>query len=433
MSAGWWLSAALTWFAADAWTLERTVRGPDGKAVREVRGVLLASAPTGWRPEHRFDATPQRQQAATGDAEGRLSFVDLDPALVYTVLAAAEGCRAERFDAKKGDGPLPPLKLGPDGLTGLPAESLVVGRVLDSDSQPIANAAVHTHAIRRGASTTYGHHGGTPWAMTNAAGEFRLRLEKPTEVPLVQVTARGFAPAKRATNGANGETTIVLGRGAALFGTLLRDGKPVADALLGSAQVNRNSETFLPERHVRTGTDGRFRFENLPAGEPLQLFGVAQSLQAHGMLEPQQVTLAAGAERDVGALALRPGATVAGRLRLRDGDWPDNGLVLGLGGVEAPDQVRCRVGPNGRFAFENVPPGACRLWLVGEALRFAAANRSVDLMGSALIGRADASSDGLRVELEPGRPDYAKMSDWMARNRRDRELARQPLKGTEDR
>lgn len=137
------------------------------------------------------------------------------------------------------------------------------------------------------------------------------------------------------------------------------------------------------ERRGLTADDGTFALRGVPLGRPVRV-----AVTAYGVTLEQ--TIAAGAPRDALRFTLPAGRRLAGRLVDWKGGPPGepgrvDAELLDVPGVRFERSVA--TGPDGAFAFEDVPPG--RYALRGEA-------RGFDLMGGT---GGDAGDEHLEIAV----------------------------------
>lgn len=180
--------------------------------------------------------------------------------------------------------------------------AILVGRVEDAESgAPLGGATVALHSVEgmRGYSKQSGARFGNPYAprplsttTTGEDGSFRLE-HLPCEGPHPTASNNGMGNGKRAlggvvawraghgaagesvevaADGATIEVTLRLWPGAIVTGHLVeKDGSPVVGAQVGAQVEGRASKGYVPPfvgapaAWAKSGADGRFRIEALPA------------------------------------------------------------------------------------------------------------------------------------------------------------------------
>ena len=129
------------------------------------------------------------------------------------------------------------------------------------------------------------------------------------------------------------------------------DGKPVA-----GATVIWSTVPDQPRNRARTGKDGTFRLEEVPAGQVEVRAGGRD-----GGIGRALVQVAAGVETPA-SVHLRRGATIRGRATGKDGA-PLEGWRVEYEGLDVPWNDTAVVQKSGAFELPNLPGGAGRLLL----------------------------------------------------------------------
>ncbi|MBU6411450.1 MAG: hypothetical protein KGR98_13785, partial [Verrucomicrobia bacterium] len=158
-----------------------------------------------------------------------------------------------------------------------------------------------------------------------------IRGEKPFISCGFTVETRGFAKSGLRQEMSTGNTVheVRLTRGASLTGKVLQEGKPVANAGIGITGVK--ADVFNASYYVATDDRGQFSFANIPPNRDYYLFGIMKSLKDRGSLSLRRVHVDGdGSVKDVGDLNLKPGCTVAGTVRLRNGEPAPKNCVVTL-------------------------------------------------------------------------------------------------------
>ena len=250
-----------------------------------------------------------------------------------------------------------------------PHDQAISGRVVDADTgMAVVGATVEVD----GSITQDGAPIGIVAAQTGSQGEFELRVR--TGKRSIRVQAKGYATKLVVVPCDGGATEIALGRGSTVAGHLvLPDGSPAPGRLVLRASRPRNSplgfwgvvDLIGGGRKVAAGSDGSFRFDNVPAGS-YRLWASSTS----GAVDDSAIDVAQDASALHLRLAVQPLATVAGAVSgLADTE------TVALSVVQRPDGKtvadRFSVG-NGPFRIAGIPNG--RYTLVGSSTT----SRSVD-------------------------------------------------------
>jgi hypothetical protein len=311
---------------------------------------------------------------APADGAGGFRLKELDPALRFDLLAVADGYEpsfARHIDPMAG--PLT-IKLTPRSIAD--ADRLITGIVVDPHGKPVVGAAVVPNGYRIQGRIGYGNIPGIDkLSLTNAKGEFALRIPATDAKLDVLVTARGLAPhiermltpgqlSDQSLGQAPGQSpgqarTIPLTEGATITGHVMRDGKPVAGARVGFVQRNRDSSGFLGRSEIGTNDDGLFVMTNLGPNQTYTVYTPMEGLSG-GVATPVIVNLGDDKSSiDAGTLVVRPGRRIAGTVVVPEGASipPHTGITLGSGSDGRSVEVR----RDGTFSFDNVPKGDAEL------------------------------------------------------------------------
>ncbi len=370
---------------------------------------------------------PDCLKQTTSDSAGQFTIPSLDPDLRFQVLVVAKNHQPQYVE--KVDPAERPISVTLKPQTGgeTPQQRLA-GRVVAADGKPVAGAVVNIRGVTRSQSTRYGGNKDIdPLAVTDDDGQFVINGQTAFDAAGVDVVARSFAKgifSSLATGGKIHE--LKLTEGAALKGRVLKDGKPLAGVEIGVSGAERSSEIYVGNFSVATDAEGRFLFVNLPPNKSYELYGIMKSLRAHGSLPVRTVrTGGDGDTFDAGELAVQPGFTVAGAIRLKDGQpIPPNTRVL-LSRDRAWDSQQAEADANGKFSFENVPAESVSLSTRIKGYQMSPRNCSIDPLNPyRLIGRVTTNKLDLTVEFVPG--------DKTERLAGDQQLLQEePLRGVE--
>jgi hypothetical protein len=343
---------------------------------------------------------------ATTDAEGNFTIQNLDPSLTFHLVAAAEGHRARnsgRIDPMhdKASFRLAPLP------TDLDPRQTVRGRIVDQDGKPVVGALVSPVGCKQGERRWGGSLAGVDaFSITNQRGEFLITASDPAdafdlEVKSPRHAAKRFALVETGSDVHKLEVEI----GSFVRGTLLADGQPVADALLGLVQTDRSGDVFFGEQQIGTRSDGSFEFSYVPAEADYYLYTKMSSSAADaGSLPLRRVSIGDSESTiELGELEVRPSHTLAGRLELTDGKPVPGPLQLMIDREGAWDAQTAIVERDGKFRFENVPDS--------EAVTFSARVPGYRLSGdrnyhqvlndTSLAMFVEGSRDDLVIYFEP--------------------------------
>ncbi|HEX2120599.1 MAG TPA: carboxypeptidase-like regulatory domain-containing protein [Thermoanaerobaculia bacterium] len=206
------------------------------------------------------------------EADGTYRIGKLDPKLKFRALAVAEG-----FEPMLSTHYVNPAKQSVDFTLKKrdlrDCERLVVGRVVDPRGKPVVGAVVERHAVRLlDGRIGYGNIPGIePLSITNASGEFALRVDETSTKLDVRVRARNFAP-EIARELVPGESrTIAVDVGASVAGRIVRGGRPAKDLYLKILHADRRSHNFLGDEDIATDDDGAFLVTGLGPNQPYRI------------------------------------------------------------------------------------------------------------------------------------------------------------------
>jgi hypothetical protein len=346
-----------------------------------------------------------RKSAKSGPA-GEFKLEALDPELLFQVLAVAPGnipAFFNKVDPLKG--PLD-ARLKPRTATNIPPSQTILGRVLNSDKEPLAGAVVSVSTTTTGNTTSSRPPKGTdPLAITDERGEFTLLSEGKFDAMNLQVEARGYAKANfPETRPGAQRRTFVVTVGATLTGRIVSRGQPRPNVSIGVVGADRSMGNFTGDFVIGTMANGRFLFVNLPPNREYDVYGLVSSLQPLGALPARVVSVKGdGSEADVGDLEIVPGRRLAGQVRLADGQPLPPHTRLLVGRPEVWDTLTVELPPDGHFVVTNLPAEVTSVDTRVEGYRFSDHNVSLDRLNPFhLVGRLDADKTNLLVLLEPG-------------------------------
>ena len=324
------------------------------------------------------------------------------------MLVAAKGF--EPTFATKVDplaGPLN-VRLEKFNRSGLGPKTKVAGRVVDSKGEPVVGARVDPEGVQRGTGTSWGGLDGVdPLAITDENGEFLITSKQPFDSLSVVIEARSFAKLRKNGLASDVVHTVTLTEGATITGHLLVNGLPLKAVAVGLAGANRGAGEFVGDYQIGTDTDGRFTFLSLPPKTDYFIYGIMDSLKAHGSVPAKRIrTEGDGVTTDIGDLTVAPGLRLAGKVELSDGAKPPPHTRLTVGQDEAWDLQYLELGENGDFEFRGLPPNtAFSVSTRIKGYRISGKNASLDPWNPfMLMGKLNADKTDLKILFEPG-PD----------------------------
>lgn len=374
------------------------------------------------------------RKKTTSDAQGRFEIPGLDPTLLFRVLVVGRDYRPEFLSKVDPAAGSQQAVLKP-AVGGEEPNQRMQGRVVDSEGKPVAGAVVNIRGVTRGQSTRFGGNNDVdPLAVTDDSGRFVIRSLTAFEAVGVDVEARALAKAIF-PDLTTGETIheLRLNEGVSLTGRVVKDGKPLAGVEVGVAGADRRAEIYVGNYSIATGADGQFVIANLPANTDYFVYGCMSSfadpggversilkrlpanaeftaaglmgsLTRSGSLPARRVKAeAAGSTLKVGELAVKPGFTIVGQIRLTDGQPVPAKTRIMLSREEAWDSQQAEVDPQGRFRFVGVPDEVVSISTRVKGYRLSLKNASLDTLNPFhLHGRVQGNKSDLVLEFEPG-------------------------------
>ncbi len=288
----------------------------------------------------------------------------------------------------------------------MPASQIILGRVIDPNKKPLANAVVSVGSTTIG-NTTYGSppEGTDPLAVTDEQGEFEIRCPKKFDAMELRVEALRFARRNFAeTRPGPRRQDFVVTLGAALAGRVLQNGKPVKNITVGVASVDRSMGHFTGDFVTGTGDDGRFVFPNLPPDREYAVYGLMDSMNGIGALPAKTLRLKGdGSKTDMADWQVVPGLRLEGQVLLSNSNAIPQHTHLNIGRELAWDSSAIELPPDGRFSFSHVPSEVLNVSTRIKSYSFSAKNASLDRLNPfRLLGRLESDKTNLVILLEPG-------------------------------
>ncbi len=279
---------------------------------------------------------------------------------------------------------------------GADVDSRIRARLEDGTGQPVAGARIRC---------------GRDSFVSDEQGEFAINAPENAARIRISVEADGLAPSVHFLVRSAELQVVELGAGAAIVGTLRKDGEPLTGLRIGLTisppEQNLRSFEFVDNWRFETVTDdlGRFRFGRLPPDTSWQMFGVMESFKRLGVMPPRTViTPGTGAVLDLGELVPEPALTLAGRVVAAPGSrLPDEPVAISLGYGHFDTVQKVSANPDGTFRLEGLYAGLIRLRVVAGDLQPTPWNSSVDQFNPGwLVGQLSTSRTGLVIEVGPG-------------------------------
>jgi uncharacterized GH25 family protein len=339
------------------------------------------------------------------DKDGRFRIASVDPELIFNVLVVADGFQPTI--ARKADPAKKPVEvvLSKLDLEKLDPKRVLRGVVFDPAGKPLPGARISARNFITTAYSGYSPNIFDPVAVTNFRGEFVLTSKSQiTEADLL-VEGNGVAP--RIVPGRKPEAnpqSIRMTAGATLSGRFVREGKPVAGAIVGLVQANRGLFNYLGDTSIGTDENGRFTFLNVHPNDDYFVYGLIGAIKGGGAVEAKAVRLAAeGATTDVGDLPVVRGHRIKGQVVLSDGKPIPPKTRLMVSREHAWDSTRVELDTDGRFEISGLPTERYTLNVSLRGYHLSSKNHSVDSQNpSRLVGTIDQDIDTLKILMEPG-------------------------------
>ena len=344
-----------------------------------------------------------RKRTQSG-ADGAFKIEAVDSTLVFRLLVIGKNRQpifVPGVDPFKGPVRVTLPKLARETLG---SKNQLIGRVVGTRHEPLANAVVIFEMFGGDEANCGGECDGVDRAAaTDENGEFLLSSAKRFDWMTVTVKAAGFAERKFFKLPSGTSYELRLTEGATVTGRVLREGQPAPDVTVGLVPVDR-SDSSTGHLEAVTGQDGRFTFFNVPPYQSCVVYGVMDSLQKLGALRSKRTKIGADSTRkDVGDLDVEIGWHVAGRVLTTDLSPLPPGTRILLARDDAWDTSERELGPDGSFAFKNVPTGTISLSVNLLGYRFSEKNKSLDrINGGGICGQVFEEISGLEILLEPG-------------------------------
>ena len=348
---------------------------------------------------------PDCRKSATTDAEGRFRIEALDPTLRFKVLVYGPGCRPKFLD--EVDPARRPIlvEVEPPLPVSVP-EQRVLGRVVDTAGRPIPGAVIGRHRIQKmDGGHQYGGDSFDRWAVADAQGEFALNATEPFRSVDVRVVCPSFA-SRFFTHLRGGlpVADLVMTPGASITGRVLHQRKPLPGVVLGLWSGNRLLDLSPAPVWIRTDSQGRFAFQNLPPETAFSFFGQIASVGSFGAVGPRTLrTPSDGQSLDLGDVAVERAHRLAGRIVLPGGAEPPEGIDLQMSISDRPDPVSLKLDPRGAFEVRGIPSGKVELSFSAPGYRLSDRNPSLEpLIPYQLVGRVEKDLTNLVFLVENG-------------------------------
>ncbi len=347
------------------------------------------------------------KKAQTG-TDGSFKIESLDPNLLFKLLVVAGGMQPKfvsKVDPEKGPKEIELMEIDDD-----PDRIKSQGIVISPEGQPVFGAVLSVEGVEQGNGMT--SWGGMerfvdPVAVSDENGLFTLRCSKKVSGVHALLETSGYAKRwVRLTPGSDHILRVqdgVIVRGEILDTT----GKPLPNAIVAMATVEREAGKHMKDFEAITGKDGKFAILNVTPERDYFLFGKMASFGRSGALPVRKIYAGkTDSTVDLGAVKLSTAHTIKGRVILPEAEEIPPNTRLFLGRDEAWDHTETIVGPNGDFEFTGVPAETLNLSLRIKGYKLSKKNPSLDWLNGGILGRLDGDLTDFNILLERGNWRY---------------------------
>lgn len=322
------------------------------------------------------DLDPALSRKAATDGNGRFDLLNVAPGK-FDLLVRAAGFAEARVPGIEIPESRSPVDLGTVVLEG---EAVVRGLVRTSGGQPLEGVDVRVTT----AEPLPGAAQKAPDAVSDAAGGFEIRGQRPGSRLKLTAERPGYAPAQVSGVAAPTEEPVVIvlsPRGRISGRVLDSDSRPIPRARVQA--LSPRTEVFGgtvmqggTAVEARSYEDGTFLIDGVEPG-PVELTGSGPEWQETS----QHLQLAAGQNLDGIELVLQKAALLEGQVLGSDGS-PVAGAEIGRYLPPRPGEIRYEAplaysDAEGRYRIGGLPPG--RLSLAARHGAFGEAVRDIDL------------------------------------------------------
>jgi len=302
--------------------------------------------------------------SAQTNSSGLFHIDGVDKSLVYRVLLIHPGFKPTFADHVDPLDHRNKLTIDSVPAEALDPSHLVVGRVVDSNGNPVLGATAepvgidwHGHGAAGMVAMVYNM---DPIAVTDKNGIFRLYIQDTSATLTLRVKSRALAPkivkgmAPRAPN----PIDIQLSDGSTVEGLVVDANKNLAP---GIAVRVSNSDGSGYDEYVDTGTDsqGRFAIYNLPSNGHYAIYIPMDSAKVSGKAIASQTFVTGGNDSTsaMPELQLSDAGIVSGKLTFSDGK-SNKGLTVIVSRADAEfDASEALTAADGTYNFNCVPIG----------------------------------------------------------------------------
>lgn len=350
-------------------------------------------------------------KTGVADAAGRFEIKGLDASLLFRVIVLAKGHKPAvlaRVDPLMGEAiaRLDPRPTLPDD-----PKRVIRARVVDEYDEPVVGATIEVAERELDGGVTTGRPEGIDLVtFSDEHGEIAIVADDPILNVSLLVEARSLARHKFChVRPAEQSFDLRLTRGHAFTGRVVRDGQPVANAVVGLVQTNRSFDyNFVGEYTAVTDRDGSYHFSTAPPNDDYCIYGKMASIGPLGgaIAEVSLKSGDDGAVTTVDDLQIGAAHSLRGRVVLSDDKPVPADTRLLVSRERAWDSQIVPLDADGSFRVDGLPGEACSLSVQVPGYRMSTLNRSLDRLNPyMLVGLVDGDVGDLKVLLEPGQPE----------------------------
>lgn len=333
--------------AAEA-TIRGAVYAPDGAAAA---GAAIAAAT--------FEIAGNRPTVvSTGQSDDRGQFELKLPAGTYQLTASMKGFGPGAVTARSGE----------TVSIVLAKSAVLTGHVYDEQGAPVPRFTLDVVPV-------ISNDLAAPAPLMSRVFQSRDGSFEVDEVPpwtvVLRATAEGFAPALSppivVKAGAAGSVDLTLTAGCTLVGRVTDDaGDPIADVLVNAESLltagSTSDASIQTMDEAYSDKEGIFRLTHVPRGHVL-----VRGYDGRSAVSTTDLNIASCADTKPVTLVMAQGGSVAGTARRSDGAPVGNARVSIT--QRAVGFVNTMSDAQGRFRFDQIPPGPARLELHHDGQR----------------------------------------------------------------
>lgn len=407
------------------------VLNEEGKAVPKATVFIYTAAPKKGAATLCPSCYADCRKKAQTDADGQFKIVSLDPKLLFRLLVIANGYEARFVPNVDPDLGRTEIDLILRDPVAAHSSSRVEGAVIGPDGRPLAGAVLNIEGLERGSSTRWGGNQNDADVVAVSDDEGRFLVSCKPGINAIHAMAEGPGVAKRWIKLTPGRDHLVrMQEGVSVAGRLMRQGRPVAGAVVGLVTTERMAGVCLHDFEASSAEDGSFAILSVTPGQNYYLFARMESLREQGALPVKTIkTGATGTRLELGPLEVQSGHRIRGQVLLLDGKMIPPQTKLVLSREQAWDHAEVLLDEGGEFEFLGVPSESVSLYVRVNGYRFSKRNPSLDWLNGGIVGRVDSDIVKLRLVLEPGQWRYNRDGEDDMPPDAERQPRDKPLRG----